>query len=104
MRLVLQTAVEVELTEFLGRDRYARGEREREGLRNGYSDLTVKTTAGEVTLQRPKGERDRVAIVSRLLGTGVTRTNALEPLVIAGLDGAQVDGEQDLRGDKDRVR
>jgi transposase-like protein len=84
VRLVLQTAVEAELTEFLGRDRYARGEREREGLRNGYSDLTVKTTAGEVTLQRPKVRGTEVAFASRLLGTGVTRTNALESLVIAG--------------------
>jgi hypothetical protein len=30
VRLVLQTAGETELTEFLGRDRYARGERGRE--------------------------------------------------------------------------
>jgi putative transposase len=92
VRLVLQTAVEAELTEFLGRDRYARGEREREGLRNGereglrngYSDMTVKTTAGQVTLQRPKVRGTAVAFASRLLGTGVTRTNPLESLVIAG--------------------
>jgi transposase-like protein len=84
VRLVLQTAVETELTEFLGRDRYARGERGREGLRNGYSDMSVKTTAGEVTLQRPKVRGTGEAFASRLLGTGVTRTNALESLVIAG--------------------
>ncbi len=84
VRLVFQTALEAEVTEFLGRDRYARGEREREGSRNGYSDLTVKTTAGEVTLQRPKVRGTDVAFASRLLGTGVTRTNALEALVIAG--------------------
>jgi hypothetical protein len=30
VRLVLQTALETELTEFLGRDRYARGERDRD--------------------------------------------------------------------------
>lgn len=84
VRLVFQTALEAEVTEFLGRDRYARGEREREGLRNGYSPVSIKTTAGEVTLQRPKTRGTDEAFASRLLGTGVTRTNALESLVIAG--------------------
>src|SRR5579872_2247336 len=51
VRLVFQTALEEELTEFLGRERYARGERRHEGSRNGYSPVSIKTTAGEVTLQ-----------------------------------------------------
>jgi putative transposase len=76
VRLVFQTALEAEVTEFLGRERYARGEREREGSRNGYSDVTIRTTAGEVTLQRPKVRGTDEAFASRLLGTGVTRTNA----------------------------
>ena len=84
VRLVFQTALENEVTEFFGRERYARGERDREGSRNGYSPMTIKTTAGEVTLQRPKTRGTDEAFASRLLGTGVTRTNALESLVIAG--------------------
>ncbi|HWG75158.1 MAG TPA: IS256 family transposase, partial [Acidimicrobiales bacterium] len=84
VRLVFQTALEAEVTEFFGRDRYARGERDHAGHRNGYSDVTIKTTAGEVTLCRPKTRGTDVAFASRLLGTGVTRTNALESLVIAG--------------------
>ena len=84
MRLVSQTALEAEVTEFFGRERYARGEREQEGSRNGYSPMAVKTTAGEVTLQRPKTRGTDVAFASRLLGSGVTRTNALESLVIGG--------------------
>jgi hypothetical protein len=44
----------VEVTEFLGRDRYARGERARAGHRNGHAELTVKSTAGPITLARPK--------------------------------------------------
>lgn len=84
VRLVFQTALEKEVTEFFGRERYARGEREHEGSRNGYSPMTIKTTAGEVTLQRPKTRGTDVAFASRLLGAGVTRTNALESLVIAG--------------------
>ena len=84
VRLVFQTALEAEVTEFFGRDRYERGTRERDGHRNGYSDVTIKTTAGEVTLKRPKTRGTEIAFASRLLGTGVTRTNALESLVIAG--------------------
>ena len=84
VRLVFQTALETEVSEFLGRDRYARGERDRDGHRNGYSPVSIKTTAGKVTLRRPKTRGTDEAFASRLLGTGVTRTNALESLVIAG--------------------
>jgi transposase-like protein len=54
VRLVMQAAVEAEVSEFLGRDRYARGERERVGYRNGHGELQVKTTAGPVVLEWPK--------------------------------------------------
>jgi putative transposase len=84
VRLALQSALEAEVTEFFGRDRYARGERERDGARNGYSPVSIKSTAGEVTLQRPKVRGTAEAFASRLLGIGVTRTGALESLVIAG--------------------
>lgn len=83
-RLVMQTALEAEVTEFLGRDRYGRGERAREGSRNGYAETTVKTTAGPVTVERPKLRGTDEAFASRLFGKGVTKTNALESLVIAG--------------------
>jgi putative transposase len=53
-RLLLQAALEAEVAAFLGRERYARGERARAGHRNGHQPVTVKTTAGPVTLDRPK--------------------------------------------------
>jgi putative transposase len=84
VRLVFQSALEAEVTEFLGRDRYARGERARAGHRNGYSDTTIKTTAGAVELRRPKVRGTLEKFASRLLGKHVTRTNALESLVISG--------------------
>jgi transposase-like protein len=84
VRLVMQAALEAEVTEFLGRDRYVRGERERAGYRNGHAELTVKTTAGPVVLERPKLRGTTQPFVSRLLGKGVSRTNALEALVISG--------------------
>ncbi len=53
VRLVLQTALEAEVTEFLGRGRYGRGDRAHGGSRNGYRSTTVKTTAGPVGLAGP---------------------------------------------------
>jgi Transposase, Mutator family len=84
IRLVLQSAVEAEVSVFLGRDRYQRDPDARPGYRNGHQPVTVKTTAGPVTLERPKLRGTEVAFASRLLGKHVTRTNALEALVIAG--------------------
>ena len=84
VRLVMQTALEAEVSEFLGRERYARGERDRAGYRNGHAELQVKTTAGPVVLERPKVRGTTEPFTSRLLGKGVSRTNALEALVISG--------------------
>jgi putative transposase len=85
-QLLMQAALEAEITEFPGRDRYARAALAgdaRPGSRNGYRDVTVKTTAGPVTLSRPKLRGTSEAFASRLFGSHVTRTNALESLVIA---------------------
>ena len=85
-QLLMQAALEAEVTEFLGRDRYARAastEDARPGARNGYREVTVKTTAGPVGLARPKLRGTTEAFVSRLFGSHVTKTNALESLVIA---------------------
>jgi putative transposase len=85
-QLLMQAALEAEITEFLGRDRYARAavtEDARPGSRNGYREVTVKTTAGPVTLARPKLRGTTEAFASRLFGSHVTKTSALESLVIA---------------------
>jgi putative transposase len=86
-RLLLQSALEAEVTEFLGRNRYERrhgDDHARDGSRNGYNSITIKTTAGPVVLGRPKLRGTTEAFASRLLGASVARTNALESLVIAG--------------------
>ena len=85
-QLLMQAALEAEVTEFLGRDRYQRAVASpdaRPGFRNGYRDVTVKTTAGPVELARPKLRGTSEAFASRLFGSHVTKTNALEALVIA---------------------
>src|ERR1700758_2624343 len=77
-QLLMQAALEAEITEFLGRDRYQRPaacEDVRPGSRNGYREVTVKTTAGPVQLARPKLRGTGEAFASRLFGTYVTKTN-----------------------------
>src|SRR5512135_45198 len=53
------------------------------GPGTGYREVTVKTTAGPVGLARPKLRGASKAFASRLFGAHVTKTNALESLVIA---------------------
>jgi putative transposase len=86
-RLIIQTALEAEVEVFLGRARYQRAadvEDARAGSRNGYCDTTIKTTAGPVTVARPKLRGTTEAFCSQLFGKSVTKSNALESLVIAG--------------------
>jgi putative transposase len=54
------------------------------GSRNGFCESTIKTTAGPVTVARPKLRGTTEAFASTLFGTSVTKSNALESLVIAG--------------------
>src|SRR5918994_3164493 len=82
-RLILQQALEDELAEFLGRERY---ERRGEPIahRTGYERVTVKTTAGPLELERPRVRNaSALEFASAIVGKGVTRTHALEALVIA---------------------
>ena len=82
-RLILQQALEEELTDFLGRERY---ERRGEPIahRNGYERVTVKTTAGPLELERPRVRNaSALGFASEIVGKGATRTHALEALVIA---------------------
>jgi transposase-like protein len=83
-RLLLQSALEAEVTAFLGRERYQRDPDAEPGYRNGHQPITVKTTSGPLHLDRPKVRGTAQRFASQLLGAHVTRTNALEALVIAG--------------------
>ena len=85
VRLLLQQAVEAEVDAFLGRRRYEpRTEEHPAGHRNGWQPpAAVKTTMGPVELQRPKLRGTDEKFCSQLFGVGVTRTNALEALVIS---------------------
>jgi putative transposase len=52
-RLILQQALEDEVTEFLGRARYERAG-DVVSHRNGYEPRKVRTTSGTVELERPR--------------------------------------------------
>ena len=67
-QLLMQAALKAEITEFLGCDRYQRAAAcadARLGSRNGYREATVKTTAGPVSLARPKLRGTTGAFASR---------------------------------------
>jgi putative transposase len=85
VRLTFQSVVEKIVCEELGRERYPRRTAESsEGYRNGWQQpRTLKTSLGPVSLQRPKLRHAHAAPCDRLFGQIVTRTNALETLVIS---------------------
>src|SRR6266571_9572865 len=69
-RLILQQALEEEVSEFLGRARY-----ERRGdpvsHRNGYDAVTVKTTAGPLAPERPRlRNASQLDFASGIVGKG----------------------------------
>src|SRR4051794_22626156 len=81
-RLILQQALEDEVTEFVGRVRYERAS-DPVSHRNGYEPRRVLTTAGPVELERPRvRDAQKLGFESRILGRHVARTYALESLVI----------------------
>lgn len=91
-QLILQRAVEEEVTEFLGRHRYERTSSAR-GSRNGVRRRRVHTAEGELAIEVPQVRATVERFVCRTIpGTRtVVRTRALEALVI----GAYVRGLSD---------
>ncbi|HZD22656.1 MAG TPA: IS256 family transposase [Acidimicrobiia bacterium] len=86
VRLVIQAGVDAEVDAFLQRVRYERRTGDSPaGSHNGWQpEATIKTTMGPVKIGRPKLRDTDEKFCSRLLGKEVTRTNALEALVISG--------------------
>ncbi len=82
-RLIIQQALEDEVTEFLGRARYER-DGDAVGHRNGYEPRRVVTSSGPVEIERPRiRDAEQLGFESKILGKGVARTYALESLVIS---------------------
>ena len=91
-RLVLQRAVEDEVTAFLGRARYERTA-SASGSRNGSRTKPIQTAEGEITIAMPQVRGSVERFVSRVIPDvrHVVRTRPLEALVI----GAYVRGLSD---------
>jgi putative transposase len=85
VRLTFQSVIEEIVCEELGRGRYERRTGDSsEGYRNGWQQpRTLKTSLGPVELQRPKLRHAHATLCDQLFGQSVTRTNALETLVIS---------------------
>jgi putative transposase len=85
VRLTFQSVIDEIVCEELGRGRYQRRREDSpEGYRNGWQQpRTLKTSLGPVELQRPKLRHAHAALCEQLFGQGVSRTNALEILVIS---------------------
>ena len=91
-QLVLQRAVEEEVTAFLGRARYERTEMAT-GSRNGHRPRRVQTAEGEITIAVPQVRDSLTRFVSTTIPDtkAIVRTRPLEALVI----GAYVRGLSD---------
>src|SRR5260370_32911403 len=84
-RLVLQRAVEDEVTAFLGRARYQRTP-EAGGSRNGTRPKRVQTAEGEISVDMPQVRGTAAQVISRVFPESrtVIRTRPLEALIIGG--------------------
>ena len=81
-QLVLQKAVELEVTEFLGRDHYQRhGEGLLRGYRNGYADKRVETGEGPLHLKMPQVRDTIEAFDNVWLQSLVRRSDRLTALI-----------------------
>lgn len=82
-RLVLQRAVEEEVTAFLGRARYERTA-EAKGSRNGTRPKGIQTAEGEITIAMPQVRNTAEPFVSNVIPDtkAVVRTRPLEVLII----------------------
>src|SRR5512132_3036191 len=82
-RLILQQALEDEVTDFVGRSRYQRADGAEDVIyRNGCAEpSTGRTTSGATVIERPSVRNaNAVGFASQVLGKGVARTHALEAL------------------------
>ena len=82
-RLVLQRAVEEEVTAFLGRARYERTP-EAKGSRNGTRPKSIQTAEGELTVAMPQVRGTAEQFVSKVIPDtkAIVRTRPLEALII----------------------
>lgn len=93
---MIQVAVEEEVTEFLGRTHYKRGERSRFGWRNGYEPKTIKTANGPLDISMPQVRATEEAFNSEFVKMAGNRSSVLEGLItqmyVRGLSTRDIEG------------
>jgi putative transposase len=81
-QLVLQQALEAEVSDFLGRERYERRREEQKGYRNGYEAGHIRSTEGEMGVRVPQVRDSEQPYRSRLLEFVRGHSEVLEYLVV----------------------
>ena len=82
LRLIVWEALESEVSDVLGRERYERGEGEKAGYRNGYRPGKVKTAEGAVDYSAPQVRDTPEPFVSGVRAALSGRTRELERLAV----------------------
>ena len=82
LRLIVEEALEGEVSDAIGRERYERGEGGKAGYRNGYRTGKVKTAEGAVEYSAPQVRDTPEPFVSRVRSPLSGRTEALERLAV----------------------
>src|SRR5829696_8892394 len=81
-QLILEEALEGEVREEIGRDRYERAEDEASSYRNGYRPGRMKTAEGMVEFAAPQLRQTAEPFVSGIRQNLAGRTGALEDLAV----------------------
>ena len=80
-RLMLQRALEEEVSHFLGRGHYQRRQgKELSGYRNGYEPVKLNLAEGQIELKQPQTRNTSQSFYSQILA-GCRRSDALEKLI-----------------------
>ena len=82
LRLIVEEALEGEVSDALGRERYERGEGDQGGYRNGYRAGKVKTAEGAVDYSAPQVRDTPEPFVSSVRAALSGRTRELERLAV----------------------
>ena len=80
--LIVEEALEGEVSDALGRERYERGEGEKPGYRNGYRTGKVKTAEGAVEYAAPQVRDTPEPFISTVRAALAGRTRELERLAV----------------------
>jgi putative transposase len=82
-QLMLQKALEEEVTVFLGRGHYKRGKRLQNGYRNGYEPAAISSSEGKIEVELPQTRETEFPFRSVILELWQRRSENLEKLIPA---------------------